>query len=54
MKVLDKRTKRFSSLQKKQDTENKELKANLKTEVATVQEEKKVAVKEVEAAVFLE
>ena len=55
--LLDKRTQRFSSSQMKKDTENKELKANLKTElaeVATVREENKAAVKEVKEKVWEE
>ena len=52
MKVLDKRNKRFSFSWTKNSIENKELKASLKTKVATVAtvatvwEEKKAAVKE--------
>ena len=55
--LLDKRTQRFSSSQMKKDTENKELNANLKTElaeVATVWEENKAAVKEVKEKVWEE
>ena len=53
MKLLDERTKRFSSLQTKKDMENKELKVNLKTEVDIFQEDKKGAVKEMKAAMVV-
>ena len=50
-KVLDERTERFSPSRAKKDTKNKDLKANLKTELTAIWVEREVVVVELETEV---